>query len=300
LRFVPLVWVAAVTIAYAKDARAASVWIDGGTLTASIASALRADGMEIVPSPDIADARATVRESGHQLSVEVVSREGATIAERTVEIERGMAPALRVVMLVIADAVLERQGPPPIAPVERRPWRMFAALEATTWNKPFQIMPALALGIDGAIGDLRLGGHLVVSRLLAGSLTDTSPHNLSLDGSPLAGALLFDVEYAMIDAEPITVAAFSSIGPAFRSVRATVGGLPSPSPEQTQSGAEVWFRAGAAIAFELGWVQAHVSAGLEARAFRVEVLARVGTDEATLDPGGVAPYLSISLAFWPF
>jgi hypothetical protein len=214
----------------ANEADAKGIWVEAGTLTASIASELQAEGQLLADGADVADALARVVSVDGRLDVEVVARSGATIVDRRVDVEGELQPALRVVVLLIADAVsagpgdgVTLVGTPELPEPKISPslLELSAGFEGGTWDGATPTA-GLFVGVHFPVGAFLVGGRLAST--FVGSI-----QSQAITGGQTSVAGLAEAEYG-VWVSRIRIAPSLGLGLDYQSFSGTPSETPSKSP----------------------------------------------------------------------
>lgn len=294
----------------AAEARAGGIFIDAGSLTSSVAVELALEGRTISTSTSGATAIARLWSEPGALQVEVRSPSGSLVAARRVPIEAERSAALRIAVLVIADATRA-------SPAARTTTTTTAAAStlAAAQNTP-EFQARFGLSLAGSLGSwtlpsapsvgLVLSGLLDLERLrlevglgvdglccglLRGGIISARSLELSLRGT--LGLLLWSLG-------PLDVLVLGGGGLAVRRVESTVLAFASSAPAETQVGVEAFLRAGAGLEWRpfSGGPHVGLRAGATLRFGRLTVRLPepYSSETAAIDPGIIGAWTELGAA----
>jgi hypothetical protein len=287
----------AVTLCGATEARASGVFVDAGTLTASVAVELALEGRTISTSTAGAAAIARLWSDAGALEVEVRSPSGSLIAARRVPIEAELSAALRIAVLVIADAT--RPGPvartattapevasaPPPIPQEAGA-RLGLSLAASLGSWSLPAAPSLGLVLSGVLElevlrlELGLGVDGLCCAVRRPDVIEARSLELSLRGT---------VGLVVWSAGPLDVLILGGAGLSLRRVESTVLAFAAAAPTETQVGVEALLRAGGGLEWRTfpGGPRLGLRGGASLRFGRLTVRLPepYSSETAAIDPG---------------
>ncbi len=292
----------------AAEARAGGIFIDAGSLTSSVAVELALEGRTISTSTSGATAIARLWSEPGALEVEVRSPSGSLVAARRVPIEAERSAALRIAVLVIADAT--RAGPAlrtttttaapalaaaPSAPEFQARFGLSLAGSLGSWTLP--AAPSVGLVLSGLLDldrlrlEVGLGVDGLCCGLLRGGIISARSLELSLRGT--AGLLLWSLG-------PLDVLVLGGGGLAVRKVESTVLAFASSAPAETQVGFEAFLRAGAGLEWRpfSGGPRVGLRAGATLRFGRLTVRLPepYSSETAAIDPGIIGAWTELGAA----
>ena len=292
----------------AAEARAGGILIDAGSLTSSVAVELALEGRTISTSTSGATAIARLWSEPGALEVEVRSPSGSLVAARRVPIEAERSAALRIAVLVIADAT--RAGPAlrtttttaapalaaaPSAPEFQARFGLSLAGSLGSWTLP--AAPSVGLVLSGLLDldrlrlEVGLGVDGLCCGLLRGGIISARSLELSLRGT--AGLLLWSLG-------PLDVLVLGGGGLAVRKVESTVLAFASSAPAETQVGFEAFLRAGAGLEWRpfSGGPRVGLRAGATLRFGRLTVRLPepYSSETAAIDPGIIGAWTELGAA----
>lgn len=293
----------------AAEARAGGIFIDAGSLTSSVAVELALEGRTISTSTAGATAIARLWSEPGALEVEVRSPSGSLVAARRVPIEAERSAALRIAVLVIADAT--RPGPaarttttttaaPALAAAPNGPefqprFGLSLAASLGSWTLP--AAPSVGLVLSGLLDldrlrlEVGLGVDGLCCGLLRGGIISARSLELSLRGT--VGLTLWSLG-------PLDVLVLGGGGLAVRRVESTVLAFASSAPAETQVGVEAFLRAGAGLQWRpfSGGPHVGLRAGATLRFGRLTVRLPepYSAETAAIDPGIIGAWTELGAA----
>lgn len=275
------------------------MYVEAGTLTASIARAVRQEtGASIAPERAGADLLVGVTRGARALDVQVLASSGATIVERQVAVEGELGPAVRVVVLLVAEAIAAAPAPavasaPPAAVPEAPSWsgRLIAGGRAGWWSTPATPLAGVLLGLDVRRERLQVGLH-------AGLVACCDlEHPGVLAGSPRIFSLGARGEFLLGEAAGIELWLGGGAGLALRRVRAIALDFAGTARRESHAAPELALQAGLGLERALaGPVALRLAGGVEARIAPLVVTLPEGYAELPLDPGKIGPWVELAAA----
>lgn len=280
------------------EARAAGVFIDAGTLTASVAVELALEGRTISTSTAGAAAIARLWTNAGALEVEVRSPSGSLIAARRVPVEAELSAALRIAVLVIADATRASPAaartattapgvalaPPPNPQEFRARLGLSVAASLGSWSLPSA--PSVGLVLSGILDlellrvELGLGVDGLCCAIRRPDIIEARSLELSLRGT--VGLVVWTIG-------PLDVLVLGGGGLSVRRVESTVLAFAAAAPTETQVGVEALLRAGGGLEWSpfSGGPRLGLRAGAALRFGRLTVRLPepYSSETAAIDPG---------------
>lgn len=239
----------AASIALAPSAaRAIEVHVEAGSLTSSITAGLAAErpALELIDTPSTEAVQVVSAEPARWL-VTADTPDGARILERVIDVVEGPAPALRLVVLLVVEALDGLEVPSP-----SRTLGLYLGASATLglWTTP----------TTPTLGPLIRGGLRLAERLeLGASLAFVPCCGVSEPGvvsaTPLAVVVLGEAAWMLTTAGPLALRALGSAGVAWRRITGVSLAYAGPAPVEQPSTAELVLGAGVsgALALSAHW-----------------------------------------------
>ncbi|MFO0725071.1 MAG: hypothetical protein U1E65_14925 [Myxococcota bacterium] len=309
-----------------STAFAAGVFVNAGTLTSSITQELLAEGRTVAARPEDAEAIADLRLATDALEVVVRAKSGAVLAERAVSTADGLAPALRIAVLLISDAarpenlpappvrtssvvVLPPSTPPPLSPAPTptttataappapAPGRLAAYVTAGIglFSKPSAPSVSVALGGLMELGPLDLD----VSLVLDGALCCALRLPERIEGSSFSLQLRGLLGLALFHEGPASASVLGGFAFGARQIRSTVLAFAATAPTETQLGVEGGFYLGLGLEWAIGGLGSSLMlrGGAAARfgTLTVALPAGYGEEGPAIDPGILSPWAEVGL-----
>jgi hypothetical protein len=288
--------IAALVILSAPSAHAARVFVDAGALTASIAEGLLAELERTDLADRAADADAEVRvrpaADGALDLLVTAGAEATPLIDRRIPLEPDAAPAVRLVVLLAAEALapkvaLDRSARPNL--------ELELGFDAALWARPTGVEPGVVLAARLAVGrKLSVGGRLRFGGLVCCALAVPGV----MSGTPNVVAALLEGELGLGSAAGFSFLVQGGVGVDRRGVDSQVQVYAGPAPPLSVDGIEGLARLGLVlVAPEVLGLRLRLAAGVEARVPRVGVsLAPFYTaGDPVLDPGPVVPWAEAGL-----
>lgn len=279
-----------------------SVFVDGGTLTASVSAGLERERVATTTVAASASHRVGLRRGPSALTLEVSGAEGAVLLDREVSLSTGLNPALRVVTLLVqealrGDAAARRAPLEAAARVPTPRFALFFALGVEWWSTPSAALPSLRVGGEFDLGPVTLGaaasaaGVDCCELVQAGSVVGTTRRfggELSVRTPPLAFG-------------PFRLSLGAAAGLSARTIDARALAYSGSTVSERRSAPEVTLRLGPALDLPLGRIGLRAAGGAEARAVRSLVrLPDVDLyPDEPLEPGILAPWVELGLIWRP-
>lgn len=205
------------------------LYLDAGALSAQLHEALRLElgEVQLASSASQADLRIVLK-SDRELSLRIVESPDIAVAQAQFSLEHGLRPALRAVVLLIADAVdslresraraaaapepkaVEVRVPEPEETVEEPQLRLRIAADGTWLEQPGRPAPGLSILLQALRGPWRFGGVIGVSGLGCCQL-----QTQALSGRVLEFAALADVEWSFLELPALQLSAIGRAGVQF-------------------------------------------------------------------------------------
>ncbi len=315
-----------------QAAQAIGVHVEPGALTASVTAALIAErpAIRLAPTPEAADVRVAIRAldgpDGRAVEVVADTASGARLVERRLAQPDGLAPVLRLIVLLVAEALDALDAPPPdtAAPAPRtapdppradpdpprsdtdppRPLppvaraltssrlRLGASAGGWWWAVPATPQVELAARVGWALEPLSLDLRLAAAPCCA--LAEPG----IVDGTPLSLSALVDGSWAFYSAEPIQLLASAAAGIGYRRVSGFARAFVGAPGEDTQAALEALLRAALGGAWRLAdrWAL-ELRAGAELRPSRLRISLPPPYTGGTnaVDPGVIAPFFELAV-----
>lgn len=284
----------AASIALAPSAaRAIEVHVEAGSLTSSITAGLAAErpALELIDTPSAEAVRVVVSAEPARWLVTADTPDGARILERVIDVVEGPAPALRLVVLLVVEALDGLEAP---SPTRALGLYLGASAALGLWTTP----------TTPTLGPLVRGGLRLAERLeLGASLAYVPCCSVSEPGvvsaTPLAVVVLGEAAWVLTTAGPLALRALGCAGVAWRRITGVSLAYAGPAPVEQPSTAELVLGAGVsgALALSAHW---HVEArlGLEVHPTRLRVaLPPPYADGTAVDPGVVVPSAELGVRF---
>lgn len=292
-----LAFVAAAIALGPQPARAIAVHLDAGVLTASLAAALTNEKpvLQLVDLASEADLLVFVEDRSASLLLRVETPSGDRVVERVidrrVDASESLAPALRLVVLVVVETI---EGWAASAGPRGGPRaRLGLTLGASTWSDPGA--PQLGIGARGGLIFAPLTVDLLVA--VAPCCALETPGVVS--GTPLSLTALAEASLAWASLGPLEALASAGVGVGWRRVSGVSLAYAAPAPEESQAAVEVLARAALGLAWApVERLAVELRAGAEVRPtrLRISLPPPYAGGETAVDPGVIAPFLELLVA----
>lgn len=291
----------------ASNAEGAVVYVEAGALTASIAEGLRAEvaGTDIALRPEEADVLVGVRRGAERLDVQVVAASGATILERRVNLESEVAASVRVVVLLIAEALAASPlpeppiaAPPPPAPIVESPVRIKfgAGFTSSLWREPGTAQLGPYLSATRVFGALQVGLQILFTPCCSVSSQGV------VAGSTLLLGGLITAEVRAVEAGAFVLSAMVAAGGAWRHFEGDADVFapdPNATSPQIHNAFELLARSGPVVGLRFSErFSLRVGLGLELRENRLALVVPPEYPiQGRIDSGFLSPWLDVGLSF---
>ena len=274
-------------------ARALEVHVEAGSLTSSITAGLAAErpALELIDTPSKDAVQVVVSAEPARWRVTADTPSGARILERVIDVVEGPAPALRLVVLLVVEAL---DGLEPPSPSRALGLYLGASAALGLWTTP--TTPTLGPLVRGG---LRLAERLEVGASLAFVPCCGVSEPGVVSATPLAVVVLGEGAWVLAASGPLELRALGAAGVAWRRITGVSLAYAGPAPEEQPSTAELVLGAGLSGTWVLSahWrVEARL--GLEVHPTRLRLaLPPPYADGTAVDPGVVVPAAELGVRF---